>query len=237
MTSRILCLLLVVPVSTGLVSCASPMAYSDGAMMAGAPPAAMAAELTAGRSRTSAVDDGRLRIYQAHQTVEVTEVAVAAGQVEDWVAARKGYVDSSTESEDDSNSASFTIRISSTQLDPLLEEFASLGKQTHLRLSASDTTDSYYDLQAKIKNTEALRDRLRRLLDEAEAVKEVLEIEKELARVQSELDSLKGRFQRLDDQVRLATVNLQLRARTIPGPVGAANQGLWWGLKKLFVLN
>ena len=43
--------------------------------------------------------------------------------------------------------------------------------------------------------------------------------------------------QRLDDQVRLATVNLQLRARTIPGPVGAANQGLWWGLKKLFVLN
>lgn len=212
------------------------MAYSDGAMM-GAPPASVMAAESSGASRVRVIEDGRLRIYQAHQSVEVADVAAAASQVEDWVAARKGYVDSSTESEDDSTRASFTIRVPAGQMDPLLDEFASLGKQTSLRLTASDTTDAYYDLRAKIENTEALRDRLRRLLDEAEGVKEVVEIEKELARVQSELDSLKGCFQRLDDQVRMATVNLQLRARTIPGPVGAANQGLWWGLKKLFVLN
>ena len=237
MNPRILSLLLVIPATAGLVSCASSMAPTGGLYTAAAPPDALLAGRASEAPRTRMVDVGRLRIYQAQQTVEVAEVPVAAQQVEDWVAARKGYVDSSTESEDDSTSASFTIRVPSAQLDPLLEEFASLGKQTNLRLSATDTTDAYYDLQANIKNTEALRDRLRRLLDEAEVVKEVLEIEKELARVQSELDSLKGRFQRLDDQVRLATVNLQLRARTIPGPVGAANQGLWWGLKKLFVLN
>lgn len=181
--------------------------------------------------------DGQLRIHQAHQSVEVTDVAVAARQVEEWVAARKGHIDSSSESLSDSESASFTVRVPSNQLDPLLDEFASLGKQTTLRLTAEDTTDAYFDLQSKIRNTEALRDRFRRLLDEAEEVKEVLEIEKELARVQTELDSLKGRFQRLDDRIRLATVDLELRARTIPGPVGAANQGLWWGLRKLFVLN
>lgn len=220
-------------VCVSLVSCSSTVSYSD---VAAAPHLAAARTSESGK-KSPPVDDGRIRIYKAMQTVDVAEVDVAIQQVGQLVEARKGYIESSREAEDDSANASFTIRVSADQLDSLLDEFAALGKQTHRRMTAEDTTDAYHDLQARIRNAEALRDRLRGLLDSAEAVKEILEIEKELARVQADLDSMKGRFQRLDLQVRLATIDLSLRTRSIPGPVGAANKGFWWGFKKLFVLN
>lgn len=216
-----------------LASCSSTVSYSDVAASSGL---AFARTSESGKD-ASPVDDGRIRIYKTMQTVEVAEVDLATQQVSQLVEARKGYIESSRESEDDSASASFTIRVSTDHLDSLLDEFAALGKQTHRCMTAEDTTDSYHDLQAKIRNTEALRDRLRGLLDSAEEVEEILKIEKELARVQASLDSMKGQFQRLDSQVRLATIDLNLRTRSIPGPVGAANKGFWWGIKKLFVLN
>ena len=202
-----------------------------------APAYAGSSRSKAGEKGKTVVDDGRIRIYRASQTVEVSEVETASARVADWVQARKGYLEASREAEDDSANASFTIRVTAEDLDSLLDQFASLGKQASRRVTAEDTTDAYHDLQARIHNTEALRDRLRRLLDEAKGVKEILEIEKELARVQSDLDAMKGRFQRMDAQVRLATIELQLRTKKIPGPVGAANRGFWWGIKKLFVLN
>lgn len=229
--------LLVLGALSLLVSCATEQALYGSGNVAKAPAMTRSVIGESAKKPGTIVDDGRIRIHRATQTVEVAEVEPASVQIGEWTKARNGYVESSRESEDDSSSASFTIRIPAEHLEAILDQFASLGKQTSRRVNAEDTTDAYHDLQAQIRNTEALRDRLRRLLDEAEEVKEVLEIEKQLARVQTELDSMKGRFQRMDSQVRLATIDLHIQTQKIPGPVGAANKGLWWGIKKLFVLN
>ena len=53
---------------------------------------------------------------------------------------------------------------------------------THRDIKAQDVTDEFVDLQARLKNAYAIRDRLTELLSKA-AVKEALEIEKELGRV------------------------------------------------------
>ncbi len=59
------------------------------------------------------------------------------------------------------------------------------------RVESEDKTAAVIDTEAKLKNISALRDRLRGMLATPNAkLKELIELEQELARVQSELDSL-----------------------------------------------
>ena len=179
----------------------------------------------------------RLRIHKASQTVEVSDVAASVSQAKDLVGSRDGYVENSSVSDHDIPYGSLTVRVPAPRVESLLDEFAALGRETSRRTSAEDTTDAYYDLQARIRNAEALRDRLRKLLDATDTISEILAIEKELARVQSELDAMRTRFQRMQSDVSLAKIELRLETPEIPGPVGAASKGFWWSFKKLFVLK
>lgn len=118
-----------------------------------------------------------------------------------------------------------------------MEGLATVGKITSRQISVEDVTDEWIDLQAKIKNLRSLRDRLRRLLDRANNVKEVLAVEKELNRVQSELDSLEGRMKAMQRNVSYSKITINLRQKSIPGPLGSITKGTWWGVKKLFVIR
>ena len=94
--------------------------------------------------------------------------------------------------------------------------------------------------QAEIDNLVALRDRLRVLLDKANNVKEVLSVEQELTRVQTRLDSLVGRKQRIDQDVALSAVNVSLTEAPEPrilGPFGLLYEGVKWISIKLFVIS
>ena len=110
-----------------------------------------------------------------------------------------------------------------------------LGEVTGRNLSSEDVTEQYIDTDARLKNHIVLRDRLKKLLDRAQKVDEVLAIEKELTRVQSEIDSMEGRLKALRGQIDLAAVHLTIERRTILGPLGYVFKGIGWTVKKLFV--
>jgi len=76
-------------------------------------------------------------------------------------------------------------------------------------VKADDKTLQYIDTEAKIKNLERLRDRLITLLnsDKTQKVSEVLQIERELNRVEQQLDSAKGSLRHLATITGKATVN------------------------------
>lgn len=118
-----------------------------------------------------------------------------------------------------------------------MDSLSRIGTVTYRKISMDDVTAQYLDLEAEIKNKRALRDRLRQLLAKSETVKDTLAIEKELSRVQTELDQLEGRLKLLRSQVAMSTLNLNLERETIPGPLGVATKSTGWALKKLFVLN
>jgi hypothetical protein len=82
-------------------------------------------------------------------------------------------------------------------------------------ISATDKTLQYVDNESKLKNQLALRERLLALLDsyKAKKIKDLLEIERELARVQSQIDSLTGQKRSLERVTAKATVSVNY---TIP---------------------
>lgn len=177
----------------------------------------------------------RQLIWTAALTLEVADVAGPAQQAADLVKEAGGYVQNRSDSKE--NHASLTLRVPAAGLKDLMTRLETLGKVKNRHLASTDVTEQAIDLEARLKNMIALRDRLQQLLEKATDVKDVLAIETELSRAQAQVDSLTGRLNALRGQVDLATLELTLRRKRILGPLGATLKGLWWGLEKLFVIR
>jgi len=189
-----------------------------------------AAEKSLEMSMANESDEGetnipRMLIWKAFLTIEVSDV----------IKESKGYIES--KSENTEISASLVIRIPSNGLNDILKKLESLGDVTHKTLSSEDVTEFCIDIEARLKNKRALCARMRELLKQATDVQDILAIEKELSRVQSDLDSMEGRLKALKGQVNFATINVTLRREEILGPLGYLFTGVWWLVEKLFVIQ
>ncbi|MFT7301559.1 MAG: chromosome segregation ATPase [Akkermansiaceae bacterium] len=130
-----------------------------------------------------------------------------------------------------------TIQVPSAQLTPLMTSLKSVGKVISSRVNMSDITDAYLDLNAALKNKRALRDRLRALLSRATKIEDILKIEKELSRVQTELDQMEAHMKSMQSKVAHSTLNLSIERQRIPGPLGIVTKSTGWLLGKLYHLN
>ena len=77
----------------------------------------------------------------------------------------------------------------------------------------------------------------------ARDVKDILLIEAELNRIQSEIDSMEARMRVLKDQIQMSTIRVALHQQvppkpaTIYGPLGYLYKGAEWFVIKLFVIR
>jgi hypothetical protein len=108
-----------------------------------------------------------------------------------------------------------TLRIVSAEFHTVMERLAALGKVMDRKVSGTDVTEEYRDLQVRIENADQVRKRLVALLEKANDVKAALEVERELARLTEEIERFKGRLRWLADQIQYSTIVVDLR-RTIP---------------------
>lgn len=178
---------------------------------------------------------GRYIVRSASAEVIVEDVAEAAGQISRRVAALGGYIEQSNL--DDDQSASIQVKVYENDLEPFVEQLASLGEIRTKHLSADDVTSELIDLEAKLKNLVVIRDRFRALLNKAENIADIMEIEQQIARLQYEIDALDGRAKNLNTQARYADVKIQLKRKKIYGPVSYIAIGIWWAIEKLFVIE
>jgi hypothetical protein len=105
-------------------------------------------------------------------------------------------------------SAMLDARLPPAALPAFLDRLGGLGRVGRHSTTADDRTDEVIDTEAKQKNMAEFRDSLRRMLATSGArLKDLIEVERELTRVQSDLDSLATRRKTLandTDKVRVA---------------------------------
>jgi len=93
---------------------------------------------------------------------------------------------------------------------------------TERRVEREDKTLQVVDTEARLKNMAELRDRLRNLLaSRAGTLKEVLETERELARVQSDLDALAAHRKLLANETEKILLSADYRSEPSIGETGA----------------
>ena len=112
--------------------------------------------------------------------------------------------------------ASVDVKIPAESLDNFLTLLSHMGKVLSRTETAQDVTDEFYDVQARAKNLHNAEDRLREILKKSGALKDLLEVEKELTRVRGEIEKLEGHLQHLEQRVAYSTVSIQLLETQLP---------------------
>lgn len=101
------------------------------------------------------------------------------------------------------------IRVPAEDFDSLLAQ-ATRGVERFesKQINVKDVTEEFLDIQARLKTKKELEERYLSLLQRANTVTEILEIEKEIGNLRSEIESIEGRLQYLENRVGYSTLTL-----------------------------
>ncbi len=104
-----------------------------------------------------------------------------------------------------------SLRIPAPRLASALGELKALGRVEAETQNGEEVTQQHTDLVARLKNSRETEQRLQDVLrTRTGKVKEVLEVEQEIARVRGEIEQMEAEQQTLEHRVDFATVDLKL---------------------------
>lgn len=181
----------------------------------------------------AAVQWDRQLIRRGDMRLESGQVAATAREVERIGTAMGGRIAYSDAGGD--RSARVIVQVPSAQLDLAMDRVGTLGRVTRRHTNAEDVTEQVIDLDARRATLAATRDRLRALLDRAQGINEVITVERELGRVQAELESLERRLTTLRSQAAMSDLTVVVERKVVLGPVAALFRGVGVAASKLFV--
>lgn len=107
-------------------------------------------------------------------------------------------------------SYSLSIRVPSDRYDSLLNAISGIAYKVENKYSnLDDVTERYYDLQSRIQNKKELEKRYREILSKANEVKDILEIERNLNEVRTDIEMMEGQFNYLSKQIQFNSLQVQ----------------------------
>ncbi|MBX6385152.1 MAG: DUF4349 domain-containing protein, partial [Microbispora sp.] len=173
-----------------------------------------------GRDKAKIAPSDRAIIYQAELTVEVKDVTAAADRAKAIVTGAGGYVaEERSESLSGDDRSTITFKVPPARYSDVLTRLGrDLGKRTSMQQNAQDVTEEVADVASRVKSAEAALGQFRTLLSKANKIGEILEIEREIARREADLESLQARQKALEAQTSMATVTLTLVLPPGPSP-------------------
>ncbi len=114
------------------------------------------------------------------------------------------------------------VRVPSEKLTALLAELKRLGRVEQESQAGEEITQQYVDLGARLTNARNTEKRLIEVLQQRTGkVKDVLDVELEIARVREVIEQMEAQRKSYDNRVRFATVDLSLREDYKAPVVGA----------------
>ncbi|HVY60622.1 MAG TPA: DUF4349 domain-containing protein [Planctomycetota bacterium] len=187
-----------------------------------------------GFSAVGAALPRRVLVKTASLDLESDDPGALALAAEKIAADAGGYAQSSSA---DDRGVSLTLRVPADRLDGALARLEKLGDVKSRAISAEDETETYVDLDARVKNLCAVRDRLKKHVEETRGIQDVVQLENALGAVQGEIDAIEARLERLRSTAALSQVALRAERPRILGPLGYMAYGLWFVASKLFVIR
>jgi hypothetical protein len=105
-----------------------------------------------------------------------------------------------------------TVRVPSGQFGSFMQAMREVGDRlTHEKISGSDVTEEFIDVEARIKAKKALEAQFLEIMKHSRSVEDALNVQIELSDVRGEIESLEGRRRFLENQSSLSTINITLQ--------------------------
>ena len=161
---------------------------------------------------TTALDLAQRKVIStASLSMEVEEVPTVITDVRTIAESLGGFLEQLSSSGDpERQRANMTIRVPQDRFFTALERIELLGKVLGQNVGSQDVSEQFIDLEARLKSALREEQSFLSLLEKAESVGDVLAIERELARVRSEIERLQGQLNFLERRVALATISVSL---------------------------
>ena len=196
----------------------------------------------------------RLVIKNATLSLEVQDVAQTEAAVHKRAGELGGYVlESATSGAGDEMSTKIVFRVPVERFNEALAGVEGLASKLRSRaVQGNDITEEFVDLEARLRNLELTRDRLRGFLDQSTKVADALTVNSSLSAVQGEIEQIQGRVRYLQQSAAFSTITVELTPiPLIPivseegwQPVATARASLrdvialgQWGIERLIVVT
>jgi len=178
--------------------------------------------------RSGSENDDRMVTYSVSLELSVKNTDETKKALVEQVANNKGFIVQETDNY-------ITTRVPVENMENFLQNARTLGKVENETKTGTDITDQYRDNVIRLESLKKLRDRYLELLEKANAISDILSIEKELERVNTGIELLEGKLKYAELSVAYSTITVRFKEKVKPGPVGWIFYGLYRGVKWLFV--
>lgn len=168
----------------------------------------------------SLVTQQRIIVRTVEIGLVVSDVADAIDEISQLAQELGGWVVNTDRSR--RHNGSISIRVPATSLDDAVSRLRDSAVDVEFEISTSrDVTDEFVDTTARLTNLEATEGALLKLLDNAVTVEDALAVQRELTRVQEEIERLQGRIKFLEQTAAFSLINIDLRLEPMDMPVDA----------------
>lgn len=159
---------------------------------------------------TDVESSSRKIIKNRTMDVQTVEYDQFIQDLKSYVSSFGGYIESSSESGNSYYSSSlryadFTIRIPADYYDEFSEAVGDIATVTYSYEYVNDVTSTYVDIEARLTALITERDSFLALMEKAETVEEILQIQSYLTDVNYEIESYQARLNSYDDQISYST--------------------------------
>lgn len=152
----------------------------------------------------------RKLIKEGRVEFETDNINSTRKQIYESIEKYKGYVSSDQEYKSVGRiSNTIIIRVPANSFDLLLSDATKgVTKFDSKNIEVKDVTEEFLDIQARLKTKKELENRYLELLEKANSVTEILEVEKQIGQLRSEIESVEGRLKYLESKVSLSTLTM-----------------------------
>jgi hypothetical protein len=178
-----------------------------------------AAVQTASEGRADSATEGRMIIYSADVYLDIVNYDETYNQIVSRIEAMGGYIEDASTSykfydeADPENSLKYgrlTVRLPREQFTGTVDYLATVGVQKNLNIWSQDITAQYRDISNEVANLEIREKKLREIMDKAEAIEDIISVERELSRVRGEINNYMGTLKNWESLVNMSTVHIDL---------------------------
>jgi hypothetical protein len=162
------------------------------------------------RSNRMIIKDGQILLLVENTDLAIDGVTQVIADVGGYiVSSRVWYQDWGAENY---KNASITMGVPVDQFERALRRLRGLALRVEDEsATGEDVTDQFVDLQSRLENLEATRDRIRDFLDQATTVEEALTVNEQLSQVEAQIEEIQGRINYLSDRSAYSTLTVTLK--------------------------
>lgn len=156
--------------------------------------------------------ENRMVISNSDISLLVNDVVEVQNQIIQTTESLGGYmVNSNLNNPQDAPTANIVVRVPSDKMKEALDSFRGLAvKVISENLSGQDVTDQFVDNEARLSTLEQTKTIFEDMLVKATRIEDILRVQQEIINLQSQIDSLIGQQNYLEQNAKLARITIYL---------------------------